>query len=50
MRFSVQIPADAPVGSYITYVTAPAGGRSVTRYQMDREIVITFDPWCSGKY
>ena len=44
------MPADAPVGGYQGYVRLPAGGnKHDSVWEMEKEIVILFNPWCKGR-
>lgn len=50
VRYRVHVPPDAPVGSYKGYVRVPVGrGKPDSVWEMEKDIVLLFNPWCKGK-
>ena len=49
MTYSLMLPADFPVGSYhIVVEVTPQDSKQGERQDVDREMVVLFNPWCRG--
>ena len=50
VTFSLKLPADFPVGKYrVTVGVTPQGSRQEKTRDGDREMVVLFNPWTSGR-
>lgn len=46
VRYGIEVPCDAPIGSYKLYVRVPTGkSKSDSVWESQQEIVILFNPW-----
>lgn len=51
IHYRLDIPVDAPVGAYTGYVRLPGGSRNIGPvWEMGKELVIVFNPWCKGQW
>lgn len=49
MTYSLMLPADFPVGSYhIVVEVTPQDSKQGERQDVDREMVVLFNPWSRG--
>ena len=48
--YALTIPPDFPVGGYrVEIEVIPEDSRSGNKHEVEKEIVVLFNPWCKGK-